>query len=69
MGNSRAVLQGSDSHKQTSGDVTPLGERNRNAEAKVALRAVRRPQNSAWTVTTALHEHPKGRRGFAFRKC
>lgn len=36
VGNSSVVLEGRGSHKQTSGaDVTPLGEKNRNAEAKV----------------------------------
>lgn len=50
VGNSSVVLDGNDSHKQTSGDVTPLVERTRNTEAKVALGAVWCPQNGAWTV-------------------
>lgn len=50
MGNSRVVLEESDSHRQTSGDVTPLGERHRNAEAKLALGAVWCPQIGAWTL-------------------
>lgn len=50
VGQSCVVLEGSDSHGQTSGDVTPLGERDRNAEAELALGAVGRPRIGAWTL-------------------
>lgn len=45
VGNSCVVLEGSDSHGQTSGDVTPLGEKRRNTEAKLALGGRVAPSN------------------------
>lgn len=60
MGDPGVVLEGTGSHKQMSGDdVTPLGERHRNAGAKVTLGAMWYPSQCAGTLTAAQGEHPR----------